>query len=110
MFLVCNPVGGGEYLGVLDTWGTISIVAKTFLPRADLKNIMRTAAIGMGHGHVMHSCGQSIVHRFYVMDSEAFDFVLGTDFADHPQIRLLTLQAPHVCHVDHDDGLKSVPL
>ena len=54
---------------------------------------------------------RSIVHRFYVMDTEAFDFVLGTDFfQNHSQILSLTLQAPYVLQVDHGDGWESVPL
>ena len=96
-------------------------MAKKILPRGDLKNIMPTAAILMGDGHVVHSCGdcavdvpmgsRSIAHRFYVMDTEASDFVPGTDFfAEHPQILSLTLQAPYVLHVDHGDAQESVPL
>ena len=96
-------------------------MAKKTLPRGDLKNIMPTAAIRMGDGHVVHSCGdcevevsmgpRSILHRFYVMDTEAFDFVLGTDlYGEHSQILSLTLQAPYVLQVDHDDGWESVPL
>ena len=115
-----HPVGR-EYLGVLDTGATISIVAKKILPRGDLKNIMTTAAIRMGDGHVVHSCGncevhvpmgsRSIVHRFYVMDNEAVDLVLGTNFfLQHSQILSLTLQAPYVSQVDHGDGGESVPL
>ena len=105
MLWVRIRLGGGEYLGVLDTGATISIVAKKMLPRGYLKNIMPTAAIRMGHGHVVHSCGdcevdvpmgsRSIAHRGYVMDTEAFNFVLGTDFfVEHSQILSLTLQAP----------------
>ena len=96
-------------------------MTKKILPRGDLKNIMPTPAIRMGDGHVVHSCGdcevdvpmgsRSIAHRFYVMDTEAFDFVLGTDFfVEHSQILSLTLQAPHVLQVDHGDGWESVPL
>ena len=70
---------------------------------------------------MVHSCGdsevkvpmgsRSIAHRFYVMDTEAFDFVLGTDFfVEHSQILSLTLQAPYVLQVDHGDSWKSVPL
>ena len=121
MFWVRIRLGGREYLGLLDTGATISIVAKKALPLGDLKHIMPTAAIRMGDGHVVHSCGdcavdvpmgsRSIVHRFYVMDPEAFDFVLGTDlFVEHPQIISLTLQAPYVLQVDHGDGGESVPL
>ena len=53
----------------------------------------------------------SIAHRFYVIDTEAFDVVLGTDFlVEHSQILSLTLQAPCVLDVDHGDGWKSVTL
>ena len=51
---------------------------------------MTTAAIRMWDGHVVHSCGdfevevpmssRTIAHRFYVINTETFDFVLGTDF------------------------------
>ena len=45
------------------------------------------------------------------MDTEACDFVLGTDFfVKHSQILSLTLQAPYVLQVDHGDGGVSVPL
>ena len=105
MFWVRIRLGGREYLGVLDTGATISIVAKKILPCGSLKNTMTTAAIRMGDGHVVHSCGdcevevpmgsRTIAHRFYVMETEAFDFVLGTDFfVQHSQIQSLTLQAP----------------
>ena len=44
---------------------------------------------------------RTIAHRFYVMDTEAFDFVLGTDFfVQHSQIQSLTLQAPYLLYVD----------
>ena len=70
---------------------------------------------------MVHSCGDcevevpmgstSIAHQFYVMDTEGFDFVLGTDFfVEHSQILSLTLQAPYVLQVDHGDGWESVPL
>ena len=57
MFRVRIRLGGREYLGVLDTGATISIVAKIILPCGSLKNTMTTAAIRMGDGHVVHSCG-----------------------------------------------------
>ena len=121
MFWVRIRLGGREYLGVLDTGATISIVAKKALPCGSLKNTMTTAAIHMGDGHVVHSCGdcevevpmgsRTIAHRFYVMDTEAFDFVLGTDFfVQRSQIQSLTLQAPYLLCVDHGSGRESVPL
>ena len=57
MFWVRIRLGGREYLGVLDTGTTISLVAKKSLPCGSLKNTMTTAAIRMGDGHVVHSCG-----------------------------------------------------
>ena len=121
MFWVRIRLGGRDCLEVLDTGATISIVAKKISPCGDLKNLLPTAAIRMGDGHVVHSCGdcevevpmgsRSIAHRFYVMDTEAFAFVLGTDsFVEHSQILSLTLQAPYVLQVDHGDGWESVPL
>ena len=121
MFWVRIRLAGHENLGVLDTGATISIVAKTILRRGSLKNTMTTAAIRMGDGHVVHSCGdcevevpmgsRTIAHRFDVMDMEAFDFVLGTNFfVQHTQIQSLTLQAPYLLYVDQGNGRESVPL
>ena len=114
VFWVRICLGGREYLGLLDTGTTISIVANKGLPRGDLKNIMPIAAIRMGDGHIVHSSGvcemdvpmasTSIARPFYVMDTEAFDLLLGTDFfAEQPQILSLALQAPYVLQVDHGD-------
>ena len=45
------------------------------------------------------------------MDTEAFNFVLGTDFfVEHSQILSPNLQAPYVLQVDHGDSWESVPL
>ena len=77
-------------------------MAKKILPCGSLKNTMTTAAIQMGDGHVVHSCGdcevevpmgsRTTAHRFYVMDTEAFDFVSGTDFfVQHSHKQSLTL-------------------
>ena len=85
-------------------------MAKKILPCGSLKNTMTTAAIRMQDGHVVHSCGdcevevpmgsRTIAHRFYVINTEAFDFVLGTDFfVQHSQIQSLTLQAPYLLYV-----------
>ena len=54
---------------------------------------------------------RTIARRFYLMDTEAFNFVLGTDFfVQHSQIQSLTLQAPYLVYVDHGNGRESVPL
>ena len=40
---------------------------------------------------------RTIAHWFNVMDTEAFDFVFGTDFfVQHCQIQFLTLQSPYL--------------
>ena len=73
-------------------------MAKKILPCGSLTNTKPTAAIGMGDGHVVHSCAdcevevpmgsRTIAHRFYEMDTEAFDFVPGTNFlVKHTQIQ-----------------------
>ena len=70
---------------------------------------------------LLHSCEhcevdvpmetRSMMHRFNVMDTEAIDFVLRTNFfADHPQILSLTLPAPYVLYGDHGEGQESVPV
>ena len=97
------------------------MVAKKTLPCGTLKNTMTTVAIRIGDGHVVYSCGdcevevpmgsQTIAHRFYVMDTEAFNFLLGTDFfVQHSQIQSLTLQAPYLLYVHHGNGRESVQL
>ena len=54
---------------------------------------------------------RTIAHWFCVMDTEAFDFVLETDFfVQHSQIQSLTLQAPYLLYGDHGNGRESVPL
>ena len=54
---------------------------------------------------------RTITDQFYVMDTEAFDIVFGTDFfVQHSQIQSLTLQAPYLLYVDHREGRESVPL
>ena len=121
MFWVRSRLGRRKDLEVLNTGATISIVAKKTLPSGDLTNIMPTAAIHMRDEHVGHSCGdcevdvpmgsRSITHQLYVMDNEAFDFVLWTDFfVEQSQILSLILQAPYGLEVDHGDGGESVPL
>ena len=63
---------------------------------------------------MVHSCGdcevdepmgsRSIAHRLYVINTEIFRFVLGTDiFVKHSLILSLTLQAPNVLRGDHGD-------
>ena len=120
MFWVCIHLGGQEYLGVLDTGASICIVAENPLSRDGLKNTVPTAAICIGDRHVIYTCGdcevdvsmgsRGIPQRFYVMDTEAFDFMLGTDFfTGHRELLSLTLQAPYGLHADRGCRKESVP-
>ena len=121
MFSVRIRPRGREYLEVLDTGATISTAAKKTLSKEALKNTIPTAAIRMEDGHVVYTCGdcevdvamgtKSIPHRLYVMDTEAFDFVLATNFfTEWPEVLSFTPQAPYVLNVDHGCGKESVPL
>ena len=121
VFLVRVTIAGKDYLGVFDTGATISIVPRQILARLSMGTSRPTVAIRMGDGRVAHSVGdcvlevpmgwKTISHPFYVMDTEAFDFVLGTDFlTQHPEILSLTLQSPYVLWVDHGGGREAVPL
>ena len=68
VFWVRIRLGGREYLGVRDTGATISIAAKKPLPCGDLKNILPTAAIRMGVGHVVQSCGDGRSKCLWVLE------------------------------------------
>ena len=105
VFWVRIRLGGRDYLGVLDTRATKSIVAKKILPCGSLKNTMTTAALRPGGwtcgAQLRGDCevevpmgSRTIAHRFYVMDTEAFDFVLGTGLLRNstPRYNPLTLQ------------------
>ena len=47
---------------------------------------------------------RSIAQALYMIDTEAFGFVVGPDFfVEYPQILSLKLQAPYVSDVDHAD-------
>ena len=76
---------------------------------------------GLGDGRVAHSVGDCVVevpmgsrtisHPFYVMDTEAFNFVMGTDFlTQYPEILSRTLRSPYMLWVDHGGGRVAVSL
>ena len=54
---------------------------------------------------------ETVTQHCRVLDTDAFDIVIGTDFLRrNPQVRLSSLQRPHSLHCDFDSGLFSVPL
>ena len=57
----------------------------------------------LGHEQVTQHCK--------VLDTNAFDIVIGTDFLHcNPQVKLFSLQRPYALHCDFGSGLFSVPL
>ena len=54
---------------------------------------------------------KTVTKRCTVLDTEAFDIVIGTDFLRrNPQVRMLSLQRSCSLHCDFDSGLFSMPL
>ena len=55
--------------------------------------------------------GEEVTQHCKVLDTDAFDIVIGTDFLRfNPQVKLLSLQRPYALHCDFGSGLYSVPL
>ena len=103
---------------MLDTGATLSIVARRLL-----KNLKKTktVAIRVGDGRTIHSLGEgdviiclgdeTVTQHCTVLDTEAFDIVIGTDFLRrYPHEKMLSLQRPYSLHCDFGSGLSSVRL
>ena len=59
--------------------------------------------VHLGHERVTQHCK--------VLNTDAFDIVLGTDFLRcNPEVKLLYLQRPYALHCDFGSGIFSVPL
>ena len=78
-------------------------------------------AIRVGDGRTIHSFGgvdvtvclgdEQVTQHCKVLDTNAFDIVIGTDFLRrNPQVKLLSLQRPYALHCNFRRGLFSVPL
>ena len=53
---------------------------------------------------------EQVTQHCKVLDTDAFDIVIGTDFLRrNPQVKLLSLQRPYALHCDFGSGLFSVP-
>ena len=54
---------------------------------------------------------ETVTQHCRVLDTDAFDIVIGTDFLRRkPQVKMLSLQLPYSLHCDFGSGLFSVPL
>ena len=92
----------GNASAVLDTGATLSIVARRLLKTFKKT---KTVAIRVGDGRTMRSLGgvdvsiclgdESVTQHCRVLDTDAFDMVIGTDYLRRsPQVKLLSLQRP----------------
>ena len=55
--------------------------------------------------------GEQVTQHCKVLDTDAFDIVIGTDFLrNNSQVKLLSLQRPYALQCDFGSGLFSVPL
>ena len=54
---------------------------------------------------------ETVTQHCRVLDTDAFDIVIGTDFLRrNPHLKLLSLQRPYSLHCDFGSGLLFVPL
>ena len=110
-------IGDQVIRALLDGGATLSIVARRLLK--NFKKI-KTVAIRVGDEQTVHSLGgvhvfiglgdETVTQHCRVLDTEAFDIVIGTDFLRrNPQVKMLSLQRPSL-QCDFGSGLSFVPL
>ena len=88
---------------VLDTGATLSILRRRLLKQAKIQKAKTDVTVCLGDEQVTQHCK--------VLDTDAFDIVIDTDFLRHyPQEKLLSLQCPYALHCNFGSGLFSVPL
>ena len=120
VFWIIVEIGDQVYKAVLDTGATLSIVARRLLKQAKIWRT-KTVAIRVGDGRTIHSLGgvdvtvclgdEEVTRHCQVLDTDAFDIVIGTDFLRfNPHVKLLSLQCPYALHCNFGSGLYSVPL
>ena len=109
-------IGDQVFRAVPDTGATLSIVARRLLKTFKKT---KTVAIRVGDGRTIHSLGgvdvtmclgdETVTQHCRVLDTDAFDIVIGTDFLRrNPQVKLLSLQRPYSLQSDFGSGLFSV--
>ena len=83
-------------------------------------NKTKTVAATVGDWWTVHSLGgvdvsfcladESVMQHRRVLDTEAFDIVIGTKILrKNPQVKMLSLQPPYALHCNFGSGLLSVP-
>ena len=120
VFWITVKIGDQVYKAVLYTGATLSIVTRRLLKQAKIRKT-KTVAIRVGDGRTIHSLGgvdetlclgdEQVTQHCKVLDTDAFDIVIGTDFLRrNHQVKLLSLQRPYALDCDFGSGLVSVPL
>ena len=114
VFWILVKIWDQNFRAVLDTGATLSIVARRLLKTFKKT---KTVATRVGDGRTIHSLGgvdvticlgdETVTQHCRVLDTDAFDTVIGTDF---PQVKMLSLQRPYTLHCTFGSGLFSVPL
>ena len=122
VFWITRKIGDEVHKAVYDTSALLSIVARRLLKQAKIRKT-KTIAIRVGDGGTIHSLrgggvdvtvclgDKQVTQHCKVLDTDAFDIVIGTDFLRrNPQIKLMSLQRPYPLHCDFGSGVFSVPL
>ena len=120
VFWITVKIGDQVCKAVWDTGPTLSIVARRLLEQAKIRKTKTVATRG-GDGRTIYSLwgvvvtvclgDEQVTQHCKVLDTDAFDIVIGTDFLRrNPQVKLLSLQRPYALHCDFGSGLFSVPL
>ena len=97
-------IGDRVYMAVLGTGATLSIVARRLLKQARILKT-KSVAIRVGDGRTIHFLervgvtvflgDEQVIQHCKVLDTDAFDIVIGTDFLRrNTQVKLLSLQFP----------------
>ena len=118
VFWILVKIGDELFQAVLDTGATLSIVARR-VQETFMQTI--TVAIRVGDDRTNHSLwvvnesicfgDESVMQHCRVLDTDAFDIVIGTDFLrKSPKVKMLSLQCPNALHCNFGSGLFSVRL
>ena len=104
VFWITVKIGDQVHKAVLDTGATLSIVARRLLKDAKIRKT-KTVAIRVGDGRIIHSLGEinvtvclgneQVTQYCKVLDTDALDIVIGTDFLRrNPQVKLCLCSFP----------------
>ena len=103
-------VNGSPLEAIIDTGATISVVSKNFVASANIARA-QTIPVEVGNGETVFTCGtttmvlkmgeKEISHQAHVLETNAFQAVLGMDFLAGPRCQgILTFPSPSRLLVD----------